>query len=1146
VEEPSNEATLLPPAGSSPSHHEQTLVGDSRSGGSRLRGDDQTERFEESAPSSPPDQTVIGPDPSSPGGSGHRNTWLEDQFSGGKSQPRSDDLGSDATSRDASLDSSRPAQPKMLMPGYEDLGILGRGAMGVVYKAREIALNRIVALKMILSGEHAGDDDLFRFQTEAKAVAALNHPNIVQIHDSDVHEGRPYLKLEFVDGGGLDKKIGGNPLPSLEAARIVETLARAMQAAHEKGILHRDLKSANVLLTRAGVPKITDFGLAKQLGQDSGRTGSGSILGTPSYMAPEQAQGKTKELTAGIDIYALGAILYDALTGRPPFSGESILDTLMQVETTDPVPPSRLQPKVPPDLETICLKCLQKDPNRRYLTAAELADDLARFLRGEPIHARPITFWERAAKWARRRPAVAGLLALLAVVIVSSLIFLSLWVREAERGWSQAEKNKEIADANAAKEATERARAEESAKEAVAARKRTEKVLELQQRVLYGAETNLAQEAYREGRVQYFRKILGDQAKKWERFHGFEWDYLNRLKDSRLAELRGHVQGVRKVAFQPRDFQRLATGSVDGSIVVWDPLAARPAREILRGHDAGVNYLAFSPNGNLLVSAGADRKVCLWKVGDDAHSSVDNAKENDERSPRDGASKPAMVWDRHKHGVLCAAFAPDGTRVASGGQDGVIFVWKTDAKDPIATLDKHTYPVRGLAFSPRDGNRLASVGMDKTLRVWDLETKVPVLEQTFPHWLTCVAYSPDGQLVAVGGWDRDVSVVHLNSGKTFRLGQMPEPVKQVGFGPDPVVPLLAIELEDGSVQVWNLETRKLLHAFAKEDGIVRSVAFDEFGQQIASVNFNRLVREYLEYPNPEAVLSLTGTDKEMVFFAGGTDGGLFLWDLDNKEKTPKLLDAHQGGVRALAHHPETRALFSGGEDGRIRQWTAKKDGSGWDVREVGSHKHWVTSLAVSPAGDRLASAEWGNDVFLWNLKDGKEPRRLKKHADHVLCVAFAKDGKRLFSGGADGRVVVWDPTAGTPNAEIQLNSPVRALAVAVDDGDRHTTWLAAGLENGSVQLFEVGSDGSTPTQSQDMKGHSGAITSLVFSPNGRRLFTGSADRLVKVWDPLSGQEILTFKGHRHGVVGLAFSPNGQRLLSADLSGMLLRWETADH
>jgi len=365
-----------------------------------------------------------------------------------------------------------PGMKTGTIAGYEILGELGRGAMGVVYKARQLRLNRIVALKMILSGGHASATELARFRTEAEAVAHLDHPNIVQVYEVGEHEGNPFFSLEFVEGDSLQKKVDGTPQPARHAAELTFALALAMEAAHRRGIIHRDLKPANVLLTPEGEPKITDFGLAKRIDdKESGTTRTGAILGTPSYMAPEQAQGRTKETGPEADIYSLGAILYDLLTGRPPFRGETVLDTLQQVQTAEPLPPSRLIPRLPRDLETICLKALAKEPHRRYATAGALAEDLERFLEGLPILARPTPWWERGLKWARRHPAAACLAAVSVLAVVSVLTFGALWLDARRRA---AEDNERQQATQAAIERAHRETAEKLKQEADHARDRAE------------------------------------------------------------------------------------------------------------------------------------------------------------------------------------------------------------------------------------------------------------------------------------------------------------------------------------------------------------------------------------------------------------------------------------------------------------------------------------------------------------------------------------------------------------------------------------------------------------------------------------------------------------------------------------------------
>jgi tetratricopeptide (TPR) repeat protein len=379
--------------------------------------------------------------------------------------------------------------------GYEILGVLGKGGMGVVYQARQVGLERLVALKVIRAEAHAHPAHLARFRQEAEAVARLQHPHIVQIYEVGEQDGLPFLSLEFVPGGTLAQHLAGKPQPPREAARLLETLARAMHHAHERGVVHRDLKPANILLQEKSEiqnpksekdggfvsdfgfrisdfhPKITDFGLAKRLEGGPGHTQTGDILGTPSYMAPEQAAGRAAAVGPAADVYALGAVLYEMLMGRPPFQGETPWDTVLQVMSHDPVPPARLQPRVPRDLETICLKCLEKEPKKRYASAHDLAEDLHRFLAGEPIRARPAGATERALKWAKRRPAAAALVAF-GVLALLGLLLAGVWYnrrleeevaaeqrrrQEAERERAATQFQREKAEANfrAAREAVD-------------------------------------------------------------------------------------------------------------------------------------------------------------------------------------------------------------------------------------------------------------------------------------------------------------------------------------------------------------------------------------------------------------------------------------------------------------------------------------------------------------------------------------------------------------------------------------------------------------------------------------------------------------------------------------------------------------------
>jgi serine/threonine protein kinase len=394
--------------------------------GQRIEGLQQMNRLLQ-AGATPPQQEA--PDRTLPTSPGHGQPGPA-QEQGADTPPLASSLGSD---------SSALPEP---VPGYAILAELGRGGFGAVYKAQQISLNRLVALKMDLAGSYASAEERSRFRTEAEIIARLQHPNIVQIHEVGEHHGRLFFSLELCPGGNLEKKLAGTPLPPEEAAQLVEALARTMQAAHEKGVVHRDLKPANVLLAEDGTPKVTDFGLAKKLGE-AGQTVSGAVMGTPPYMAPEQVLAQKGTVGPATDVYALGAILYECLTGRPPFRAATTMETLEQVCGAEPAAPRLLQPGVPRDLETICLKCLGKEPGRRYASAQELAEDLRRMQAGEPIRARPVSRVERGWRWCRRNPVVAVLAASLSAVLIGSLIGLtSLWL-QADREREQAQRERD-------------------------------------------------------------------------------------------------------------------------------------------------------------------------------------------------------------------------------------------------------------------------------------------------------------------------------------------------------------------------------------------------------------------------------------------------------------------------------------------------------------------------------------------------------------------------------------------------------------------------------------------------------------------------------------------------------------------------------
>ncbi len=468
-----------------------------------------------------------------------------------------------------------PPTPPVLpaVPGYEILGELGRGGMGVVYQARHLALGRVVALKMILAGAFAGPEEIERLRKEAEALGRLQHPNVVQIFEVGEIAGRPYFALEYVEGGALDRKLAGAPQPPKEAAALVETLARAVHAAHQKRIVHRDIKPANVLLTADGTPKITDFGLAKRLDEE-GRTASGAVLGTPSYMAPEQARGRSGEVGPAADVYALGAVLYQMLTGRPPFRAESPVDTMLQVLTLDPPPVRQLRPDAPRDLETICLTCLNKEPRRRYATALALAEDLRRFLDHRPITVRRVGAVERLALWAQRRPAAAaavGLLVLAAALGAGGGAAVWFWRRAEEaRGqavasFNRAETEKTKADEAAGEAVEQRKQAEAERGKAVLAQQAEKKARDDLAQVSYFRQVDLAYNDCLAGRTVRADRLLDDCPVE---LRGWEWRHAKRLCHPELAVWKPGEGDVLASAFSPNG--KLLVVAQKGAVRLYD------------------------------------------------------------------------------------------------------------------------------------------------------------------------------------------------------------------------------------------------------------------------------------------------------------------------------------------------------------------------------------------------------------------------------------------------------------------------------------------------------------------------------------------------------------------------------------------------
>ena len=621
---------------------------------------------------------------------------------------------------------------------YELLKEIARGGMGVVYRARQVSLNRPVALKMILAGRLATPASMQRFHTEAEAAARLDHPNIVPIYEIGEHDGQHYFSMNLIEGGTLGNTSLKTDVQSRrsvgEAARLISTVARAVHYAHQRGILHRDLKPTNILLDDQGEPHVTDFGLAKLAEDDSSLTMSAAILGTPAYMSPEQAGGHTKGLTTAADVYGLGANFYELLVGQPPFRAETTVETLRQVCEQEPTPLHTLNPAVDRDLETICLKCLSKDPQRRYGSAEMLADDLDHWRKGEPIHARPVNPLEKLWSWCRRKPAFATILALVILLLLVVGIGSPIAALRINRDRRQTE------------------------------------------HLLYVANMNVAQQAWEENNVSRLRLLLEETRDSPDR--GFEWYYWQRQTHLAQKTISGGMKGAISVAFSP-DGQRIFGCSLEHTAAakVWD---AASGRELfaLKPQGPFTGRAALSCDGRLIAFASTNGTASVY----DASSSQEILRLNGHADAigwiafsadakwiaTASKDQTAMVWDAatglrahtlkgHRGAVSVVAFSPHGRRIVTGGEDNSVKVWDAANGLELFTLPGHTDGVGTAAYSP-DGQRILSGSRDQTVIVWDVAGRRPLL--TLEHGLTvdAAAFSPDGQRIVSGSLDRTVRV----------------------------------------------------------------------------------------------------------------------------------------------------------------------------------------------------------------------------------------------------------------------------------------------------------------------------------------------------------------------------------------------------